>query len=173
MKELLDIIGVKNAFPLSDLIEFKECYLCTDNTDKVVIAFKMDTVDEMEEITLSIPVIKNYIEMMLDNAGSDNSGNSELPRFLWDMYVVGFYDTNHNTSLEPEVLAKVHRNKFIARKLIIQYEDFEDLKSQYMRAIEPHRYLNTLINDNNTEDPEEKSLKEIKSRFNYIKGLVE
>ncbi|MGM2853651.1 hypothetical protein, partial [Bacillus cereus group sp. Bce028] len=66
----------------------------------------------------------------------------------------------------------VHRDRYIARKIIIEYENETELIQKYNQIIDPQVYLNELYS-RNSEEKELIDLHKFDESIKEIKGFLE
>ncbi|HDR4699677.1 hypothetical protein [Bacillus paranthracis] len=173
MKSVLGKLGIKKKVLLEGILDGKECYLCGGYRDKIIIAFMMDDIKEIEKVVYSVPDLKNVIEKDIKEEGDKKTEEEiSLPTFLWDIYIVGFYNLSINKRLDVSEISKVHRDRYIARKIIIEYENETELIQKYNQIIDPQVYLNELYS-RNSEEKELIDLHKIDESIKEIKGFLE
>ncbi|MCY9694551.1 hypothetical protein [Paenibacillus alginolyticus] len=135
---------------LSDIHMFEELndtLVCNLNQDKVLIIKKITALDEVQELVYTLPRLKEKLrENIINTQNTAEVEDIHLSKFLWDMYVIGLHQIEYEEDRFNEVaVARFQRNRFVARKIIIEYMDNDELKTQFDQLVLPERSLNKLL----------------------------
>lgn len=168
--------NVENYYCLNtDPKNESEIYHCLlVNNDKIVFLTEIKELKELDEYTMKLPELKNIILNQLLNGNetkyvtSDAKiidipkqkyiGDSEksifekrshmtIPAFLWDLYVVGFFKVDDNKYLPVDQVERIKRDQFIARKIVVEYTNEEDLYNRFNENIYPDQMMNSMLED--------------------------
>lgn len=144
-----------------DYILFEElpsCRICNLDKDKILIICLVSALDEIRDIVTKLPSIRSKIMLQMNNPKNmEHVENEKIPisKFLWDMYIVALHQYEDEASLfKPADIAKYERDRFVARKIIIQYEHIEELKEKFTRVLFPERVLDRFSIIDNQENEE-------------------
>lgn len=128
------------------------------NKDKIVFLLPIHDLEEIKEIVLKISEIKreiikninlNQSKLLVDKEGElvNIKKNITIPAFLWDLYVVGIHDISIEPKFDLYEMEKVKRDNFIARKIIIEYKNLDELSNKLKEEIFPEISLKDRINN--------------------------
>lgn len=145
MEELLRLLEVENYLLFEEL---KGAYICNLNEDKILIIIKIEQLDEINKLVNRIPSVRNKIILEINNERNLEyvEGNKiPMAKFLWDLYIIALHKVIKPESKFPsEVLSRYERDRFIARKIIIQYEYESELVDEFRRVVFPHKDLDRI-----------------------------
>lgn len=154
--------------------EIKDAVVCNLNKDKVLVIKKVSTLLEIQEIVYMLPKLKEQIRGRIANdANKAEVENLHLSKFLWDMYVIGLHQINNESEKFNEIeVAKLQRNRFVARKMIIEYSTNDELRTQFNQFVLPERTLNLLLDsyDNHTNTYNAAETEDLLSKIEEIMG---
>ncbi|MDQ1233392.1 hypothetical protein QE450_000890 [Paenibacillus sp. SORGH_AS306] len=171
MENLEAILALKDVYKFEEL---KDAIVCNLNQDKIIIIVDIKTLEELMETVYLIPQLRTKIEKEMKNMDNKMQADDiHLSKFLWDIYVVGLHYIKSDEDKFNEVeIAKIHQNRFIARKIIIEYKEEEELKTQFDNLVVPERVLNTLLH-NYSSDNEIYNKDEVNNLLIQIKDILE
>ena len=145
LEEFANILQLKECISLD---EIKDTLVCNLNQDKILIIKKINKLDEIDELVYTLPQIKGRLQERMANKKNISEVKSSIPlsKFLWDLYIIGLheYGSEQEKFNEFEV-AKLQRNRFIARKIIIEYISQQELISQFNQLVQPERALDEIL----------------------------
>lgn len=145
LKELLQQLEIENYFYFEEL---RGAYVCNLNEDKILIIVKIDQLDEINELVNRIPSIRNKIIREINNEKNlEIVADNKIPmsKFLWDLYLIGLHEVINPESKFPlEMVSRYERDRFIARKIIIQYEHEQELIEDFRKVVFPHKILDRI-----------------------------
>lgn len=160
---------------LSDIHMFEElngAFVCNLNQDKVLIIKKITMLEEVQELVYTLPRLKEKLrESIINIQNTAEVEDLHLSKFLWDMYVIGLHHIEHEEEKFNEIdVAKFQRNRFVARKIIIEYTDDEELKAHFDQLVLPERTLNKLLQSyvNQGSDYQPEEIEGLLSKINEI-----
>ncbi|MTV49865.1 hypothetical protein GJ688_12870 [Heliobacillus mobilis] len=169
MIQVLNKIGL---VPTVLNIEEKDIIIASINKDRVFIILSINKPEELREISYYIPGLKKVI---LEKVNSKN--NLELAderlipisKILWDIYIIGVHKiTSESASFNQSDISEIQRDRFVARKIIIQYNDNDELEKLLYNVICPEKKLNELIGS--IDPPLEINIQDIlESSYDYKK----
>lgn len=147
MVEILNNIGI---FGHEIAIEGDyRCYLHLNNEDKIIMICEVNELKVFQYISAKVPTLRKTINEYLSEKVKDDIVNKDkmpLPKFLWDLYIIGIHKTlNENERFNSIHVAEIERDHFVARKIIIEYKDSNELKEKISNVIYPHRQLDGLM----------------------------
>ncbi|WP_433594983.1 hypothetical protein [Lysinibacillus xylanilyticus] len=164
------------------------CYLTNANKDKIILCVQINSVEYLRSITNFIPQNTRKIAEVLSYETDKEIVNNRIPisRFLWDLYLVGIHQINDDgDSFDPVEVSDLQRDRFVARKIIIEYKTEEELKERFKNTIFPHLELDIslgkieknnndmlkdMIKDVEIDDKENITTQDI---FNYLDKVSE
>jgi hypothetical protein len=123
-------------------------YYFIANKDKIIFVSLISKLEEIDSLTIKLAELKNEISRNLSEKEQITYINETgqvvkekkkmtMPAFLWDLYLVGLHNTKHDKPFKLNEVESVKRDKFIARKIIIEYNDIQDLKPKFMENVFP------------------------------------
>ncbi|WP_335869192.1 ABC-three component system middle component 1 [Bacillus sp. 2205SS5-2] len=101
--------------------------------------------------------------------------NEKIPmsKFLWDMYVIGIHQVDaENKAFKSESISAYERDRFIARKIVIEYEHSDELKQKFDHYVFPERILNEFTFTDVDEDEETINYESIQALLENIEAVV-
>lgn len=146
MEELFESLNIdyKQIVLKDDVVGF----LTNVNKDKIVICVQINSVEELRNIANFIPQNTKQIAEVLTHKKDKDIVNNRIPisRFLWDLYLVGLHQMNSDSkSFNPVEISDIQRDRFVARKIIIEYSTDEELKERFKNTIFPHLELDNSL----------------------------
>lgn len=168
---------LRKLLELTDFHTFEElddAFVCNLNQDKILIIKQVTTLQEVEELVYTLPQLKEKLRESINNAQNlEEVEDLNLSKFLWDMYVIGLHQvTQENNKFNEIDVAKLQRNRFVARKIIIEYKTEEELKKQFNQLVLPERTLNYLLKAYVNQEAEYQP-KEIEELLKQIDEIIE
>ena len=166
MKELLLNLGLSNYVTFEEL---PNCSVCNLDKDKILIICSLRELKEMDKITNRLPSLRKRMMQEINNQKNIELVQKEkipMSNFLWDMYVVAIHKVDEeNKVFKAADIATYERDRFIARKIIIQYEHIDELKLKFDQLIFPEKILNAfpMIDIEDDEDAVD---------FEFIRNLL-
>ncbi|OXM13300.1 hypothetical protein [Paenibacillus herberti] len=127
--------------------ELNDAFVCNLNQDKVLIIKKITTLQEVQDLVYTLPRLKEKLrEKIINIQNTEEVEDLNLSKFLWDMYVIGLHHIEQEEERFNEIdVAKFQRNRFVARKIIIEYINDEELMNQFNQIVLPERTLNKIL----------------------------
>lgn len=173
MDELIRGLGLANIIFFEEL---SNCRVCNLDKDKILIICEIERLQDLDSIITRLPGLRRKI---MDNINNKNNKefvqNEKIPmsKFLWDMYVIGFHKVDSEGQVfNPASVSEYERDRFIARKIIIQYEHVEELKQKFNQLIFPERILNTFSTIANDEEEEAINFDSVRTLIKNIDTLI-
>lgn len=122
-------------------------YLTNANKDKILICVEVTSIEELTTITNFIPQNSKKIADVLDQDRDKEVVDNKIPisRFLWDMYLVGLHKITETGPFDPIKVSDIQRDRFVARKIIIEYTSYEELLEEFRKTIFPHTELDMCL----------------------------
>lgn len=145
--ESLNIDWITIEFKYRADEEAKLSYLVKNSKDRVIIIVEIEEVEELLAYTKKLPQSGDTIRTFMKEIGDDNVVGEQkitLAQYLWDLYIVGVY-SNKEKKLDPVKVSQIERDRFIARKLFVEYCDEQELLAQLYEIIYPHKALDFKI----------------------------
>ncbi|APH22402.1 hypothetical protein FDF15_06035 [Clostridium botulinum] len=129
-------------------LDDNKLYYFIANKDKIIFITSINKLEEVDLLTIKLSELKNEIFKSLLNEDQLHYVNESgqvikekkkmtMPAFLWDLYIVGLHNIKDNKSFKINEVERVKRDKFIARKIIIEYKDLKDLKTKFTENVFP------------------------------------
>jgi hypothetical protein len=147
--------------------------VCNLNKDKILILKKIEALDEIDDLVYMMPSFKESLRTRINNEKNTAfvTESINLSKFLWDLYIIGLheYSTDEEKFNEYEV-AKLQRSRFVARKIIIEYKDDNDLIKQFDQLVLPERALDNVLQVYTNRGPEynPEEVEELLRRINEL-----
>lgn len=144
-----DILNVINSDVLD--IEFlkKKFYYIYKN-DRIYLIRIMDNVEELSSIRYDLASFSNnkIKQKVIDEIkGNNRVKEFDINTFLWDLYFIIIYPIeDKENQISDEKINAIQRDKFIARKIVIQ-GNVDEIKNDLKRIFSEERELGTIINN--------------------------
>lgn len=155
IEEVLNTLSINNALKFD---EIPNCGIYNLEGDKILILASIKKTDELDYITNKIPNFrKKIMERMQNQKNKEEVENDKIPisKFLWDMYIIAFFKVIKGEEINITEVSKYERDRFVARKIIIQYRDLSEIKYKFDKIIFPEYELNNFSElDQNIEGEE-------------------
>lgn len=120
--------------------------------DKILFFYRINSLEELESYTEQLAYIfqkngyKRIVEKIIDGEKLENRfikrTDFTLPEFLWDLCIV--FINNGNIQIPINIRAKVERDNFFARKIIIDQNEGNILETLEDKLF-PENEINNLI----------------------------
>ncbi|WP_135557114.1 ABC-three component system middle component 1 [Paenibacillus cymbidii] len=160
-----------NDFQVMD--ELQNALISNFNNDKVLIIQEIVDVEELKDTVYKLPQLREKLSSKISN--EENLfvvPELHLSKFLWDLYVIGLHLVqNEDDKFDPLIVSKIQRNRFVARKIIIEYQTTEDLIHKFNQLVLPERALNQVLENYKSEQVSYEPL-EIDELLNTIEELL-
>lgn len=167
----MDLLEIKDFEIYEELMGAAVCNL---NDDKILVIKEIAVLEQAEEITFLLPSVRTKIqEKIINERNKDDVGeNFPLSKFLWDIYVIGLHDLSSGEERFEQIeVAKIQHNRFAARKIIIEFENYSELVSSFNQLVVPEKTLDQLLRGyNNTKAKVDYT--EIEELLNLIDDLI-
>ncbi|WP_090738584.1 ABC-three component system middle component 1 [Paenibacillus sp. Mc5Re-14] len=153
--------------------ELRNSFVCNLNKDKVLVITKISSLEEVQELVYTLPSLREKLRKKIENIENTiEVADIYLSKFLWDMYVIGLHQIELDEEKFNEIeVAKLQRNRFVARKIIIEYENEEELKKKFDQLVLPERALNELLGTYVNEEFEYQA-REIEELLTRVKEIT-
>lgn len=115
--------------------------------DKILVCVEIESIEQLTEIMYSLPGKVNEIKDFfgeLEEKHPKIGGNIQLAQYLWDLYLVGVYKCE-SKPLDAIKVAQIERDRFIAKKIVVQFTTKDELSDKLKKIILPHHMLNIQI----------------------------
>jgi len=114
--------------------------------DKIVICVEIESIEQLTDIMYALPGKVNEIKQLFQELEEKHPkiGEIKLAQYLWDLYLIGVYKHN-NQPLDSVKVAQIERDRFVARKIVLQYTTEKDLYDKLEAVILPHYMLDIQI----------------------------
>lgn len=142
MENLLKSLGLSNALTFEEL---PNCTICNLDNDKILIISPIEKLQDIPVIVNRLPGLRKKIMQKINNLKNVEYVQTEkipMSKFLWDMYVVALHKIDDVAKFNAAEIAEYERDRFVARKIIIQYEHLTELQQKFNELIFPERILN-------------------------------
>ncbi|WP_216831693.1 ABC-three component system middle component 1 [Alkalihalobacterium elongatum] len=173
MDEVIKGLGLANIIFFEEL---PNCRVCNLDKDKILIICEIELLKDLDSVITRLPGLRRKIMDKINNQNNKEFVQNEkipMSKFLWDMYVIGLHKVNSEDQVfNPASVSEYERDRFIARKIIIQYEHGDDLKQKFDQLIFPERILNTFPTIANDEDKESINLDSVRTLIKNIDNLI-
>lgn len=172
----MELERLANLLQLNDIqviAELQNVLISNFNKDKVLIIQEIKDIEELKDTVYKLPQLRELLSSRISN--EENLfvvPELHLSKFLWDLYVIGLHMVeNEEEKFDPFIVSKIQRNRFVARKIIIEYQTVEELTHKFNQLVLPERTLNQVLeNYKHEQDPYEPS--EIDKLLNHIEELL-
>lgn len=173
MDELIIELGLANSLFFEEL---PYCRVCNLDKDKILIICEIEMLKDIDSVITRLPGLRKKMVENINNANNKEFVQNEkipMSKFLWDMYVIGIHKVNSEDQVfKSSSVSEYERDRFIARKIIIQYEHVDELKQKFDQLVFPERILNTFSTLENDEDEEPINFDSIRTLIKNIDTLV-
>lgn len=169
MKTILE----KLDLPIFEMSLFGFEFVITSvRDDKIVFLLSCNNLERVWEFTNTIPDMKDEILKVVRNTEAVQS-RITIPAFLWDLYVVVLHDLTDSPPFDELEINRIERDRFIARKIIIEYKDETDLLQKFIWNIRPEIELDRILTESGPELDELKNAQQILENVEGIETLKE
>jgi len=156
MDNLLRELGLPNFTTLEEL---PSCRICNLDEDKILIVTFIEELNEIPNIVHKLPSLRQTIMNRINNPkNKEHVQNDRIPmsKFLWDMYIVALHKIENNGSgFKLGEMAEYERDRFVARKIIIEFAHKSELQEKFNKLIFPERVLDRFpMNGYGDDEPE-------------------
>lgn len=172
MDKLIQILGLSSSISFEEL---PNCIICNLDKDKILVICSVKALKDIDEVINRLPGLRKQLMEKINNENNKALVQNEkipMSKFLWDMYVIGLHKIESVDEIFKSVnVSEYERDRFIARKIIIQYEHLEELKRKFDHFVFPERILNsfTVIDeDDNEESVNYESIQELIKRIDSV-----
>ncbi|MFJ5750217.1 hypothetical protein CN563_20865 [Bacillus sp. AFS026049] len=173
MNDLIQSLGLSNGIYFEEL---PNCRICNLDKDKILIVCSITALKDIDEVINRLPGLRKKIMEKINNKNNkDFVQNEKIPmsKFLWDMYVIGLHKIeSEDKAFKSASISEYERDRFIARKIIIQYEHFDELKQKFDHLIFPERILNSFTTIDNDENEEPINYESIRDLIKNIDTVI-
>ncbi|QNK88100.1 hypothetical protein H7992_23665 [Sporosarcina sp. resist] len=143
MEDILRSLELSNSLTFEDL---PNCRICNLDKDKILIISCVEDLHEIQNIVNRLPGLRQKIMNEINNRKNIEHVQTEkipMSKFLWDMYIVVLHKINDiDSKFESAEIAEYERDRFVARKIIIEYEHISELQKKFNELLFPERILN-------------------------------
>lgn len=158
----------KLELPAFEMTFFEyDFYFTSVRDDKIVFLFFCDNIERVWEFTNAILDMREEVFKIVRNK-SEVKTRIPIPAFLWDLYVVAVHDLTSSPPFDKLKIDQIERDRFIARKIIIEYNDESELLEKFTWCIRPEIELDRLLMEVGPELDESINAKRI---LHNVKGL--
>ncbi len=164
---------------LSSIINFHElpnCRICNLDKDKILIICSITSLNDIDVVINRLPGLRKKIMAEINNKNNIAFVQNEkipMSKFLWDMYVIGIHQVDaENKAFKSESISAYERDRFIARKIVIEYEHSDELKQKFDHYVFPERILNEFTFTDVDEDEETINYESIQALLENIEAVV-
>ncbi|MCA0992753.1 ABC-three component system middle component 1 [Guptibacillus hwajinpoensis] len=173
MDDLIKSLGLSNGINFQEL---PNCRICNLDKDKILIICSINKLKDIDTVINRLPGLrKKLMEQINNKSNRDLVHNEKIPmsKFLWDLYVIGIHKVESEDKVfKSASISEYERDRFIARKIIIQYEHLDELKDKFNHLIFPERILNTFTTMENEDDEESLDYESIKDLIKEIDTVI-
>lgn len=148
MKEIIERVGFD--FTESEIGTFNYFFM-NIRDDKLVFFIEVTDIDQVKSFVTLLPEQKQRMLGLVKNKNLNGFTNVTLPAFLWDLYIVAMHDLRKSQPFDDVEVSKLERDRFLARKVIVEYEDDEDALQSIRHQLLPEVELDLLLTENNQE----------------------
>ncbi|MCU5101266.1 hypothetical protein OCA20_14250 [Bacillus cereus] len=143
MNTIIQHLGLSSAINFEEL---SNCLICNLDKDKILIICNIESLKEIDVVVNRLPGLRKKLMGKINNENNKELVQDEkipMSKFLWDMYVIGLhYVDEPDKAFKASSISEYERDRFIARKIIIQYKHLDELRGKFDQLIFPERILN-------------------------------
>jgi hypothetical protein len=118
--------------------------------DKLVFILEINSLDQIREFVSLLHELRHKIFQSVKNQEPNGFTRVTLPGFLWDLYVIGMHDVSENPLFNQHDVTQLERDRFLARKIIIEFTDDNDAKQQLINQLLPEVVLDQILDQQET-----------------------
>jgi len=161
------------------------------HNDRLFFIYNLEEKEKIDEYfnfqtNISEPDIQDLILRQLNLTIRDKESYSHINAFLWDLYIIiTFIPKSPEDAIPEEKISEIERNKFVARKIILQKKTKKEIEEQLNRILSDREQFVDCIEevkpvfDNNREkilnniiaDPNDNVEKGIKEELNISSNM--
>ncbi|MDO3679731.1 ABC-three component system middle component 1 [Paenibacillus ehimensis] len=157
MIELLSSLGLQAVE--MDHYEYTFYVTCIRD-DKIVFFLPTDEISQVLDFVSIIPDVRERFFDLVHNKEILHT-HITLPAFLWDLYVVAVHDNQQRPAFDEMAVNQLERDRFVARKIVIEYKSEDDLQHQIVHHLLPERELDAVLTEHLRELAESTNMDEI------------
>ncbi|MFB4330209.1 ABC-three component system middle component 1 [Paenibacillus sp. CR_12] len=113
--------------------------------DKLVFFVEILDIPKLHHFISLLPEAKEILLTIVRNQRPNAFTNVTLPAFLWDLYVVALHDINNSERFDETDITMLERDKFVARKIIVEYTSQEEAVIKINQQLCPEKELDILL----------------------------
>lgn len=142
MKEIIEQLN----FPyLESMVSEFHCSILNIRDDKLVFFVEILDIPQLHQFISLLPEAKETLLTIVRNQRPNAFTNVTLPAFLWDLYVVALHNINNSESFNETDITMLERDKFVARKIIVEYSSQEEAVIKINQQLFPEKELDNLL----------------------------
>lgn len=113
--------------------------------DKLVFFVEILDITQLHHFISLLPEAKETLLTIVRNQRPNAFTSVTLPAFLWDLYVVALHDINKSERFDETDITMLERDKFVARKIIVEYPSQEEAVIKINQQLCPEKELDILL----------------------------
>lgn len=113
--------------------------------DKLVFFVEIMDILQLHQFISLLPEAKEILLTIVRNQRPNAFTNVKLPAFLWDLYVVALHDINKSERFHDIDITMIERDRFVARKIIVEFSSQEEAVSKINHQLRPEKELDILL----------------------------
>ncbi|MCI3922676.1 hypothetical protein MO973_20805 [Paenibacillus sp. TRM 82003] len=113
--------------------------------DKLVFFVEILEVPQLHQFISLLPEAKETLLTIVRNQRPNAFTNVTLPAYLWDLYVVALHDINNGERFHEIDITMLERDRFVARKIIVEYSSQEEALNKITQQLCPEKELDILL----------------------------
>ncbi|AOZ92272.1 ABC-three component system middle component 1 [Paenibacillus crassostreae] len=113
--------------------------------DKLVFFVEILDITQLHHFISLLPEAKETLLTIVRNQRPNAFTSVTLPAFLWDLYVVALHDINKSERFDETDITMLERDKFVARKIIVEYTSQEEAVIKINQQLCPEKELDILL----------------------------
>lgn len=148
-----------NGFKAKSIKDHDKEFIFISVPDKIIIIKLFEKGEDINTIIEDIAILSKQFKKGSIQGISDKDNEKdilELRKILWDIYIIGVHlVSDEEVNFKKEDISKIERNRLIARKIIIEDTDFENICTRILEILNPTEKLKSIINSNKGINEEE------------------
>lgn len=149
--KLINDISQKNNI---EFIKYKNVYYVNSSDSRVMFILEIKNIEDVEKFIEELDMDDFYKKFHKYLSEKDTAIKFNLKSFLWDLYVIAIHNCKENKLNNLEKL-KIEKDRFVARKIIIEDGSEDLIKEKLINIINPlDEFEKLLLDDISTPDEE-------------------
>jgi len=137
-----------------EFIKYNNVYYVNSSDSRIMFVLEIKTISDITDFIEELDMDDFYKEFNKYFSEKDILIEFNLKSFLWDLYVIAIHYCGENKIDDFEKI-KIEKDRFVARKIIIDDESEDLIKSKMINIINPVKEFEELLLDDTTTPDEE------------------